>query len=83
MDIIVDSVVNEVRCGHHWIIDRADGRTSRGKCALCGLTREFPNYLSDCLRDAEKYEEWLARQGKKAKKKGNWDVLSDLEEGFY
>lgn len=29
--------------GHHWLIDRADGPTSRGRCKYCRTRREFSN----------------------------------------
>ena len=59
-------------CRHHWKIDAAEARTSQGECLLCQARREFPNYLSDCLIDGdeEKFEEWLARQGRRKSKKG-------------
>ena len=76
--------VRTARCQHYWMLDPAEGRVSQGECLLCGEQKSFPNYLSDCLvdNDQEKFEEWLARQGRKARKaRGNWDVLSELEEG--
>ena len=73
------------RCQHYWLIDPAEGRTSDAECLLCGERRTFPNYLSDCLleSDPEKFEEWLAKEGRRARKekKGNWDILSEIEEG--
>ena len=30
-------------CPHHWIIESAAGPISKGKCKLCGETREFGN----------------------------------------
>lgn len=72
------------RCQHHWMIDPPERRTSYGECLLCRARRTFPNYLSDCLieDDSEKFEEWLAKQGrKKAKSKGSWGILSEIEEG--
>lgn len=71
-------------CRHHWLIDPPESRTSSGECILCRARRTFPNYLSDCLieNDAEKFEEWLAKQGRrKPKAKGSWDILSEIAEG--
>ena len=68
-------------CQHYWMIDPPDSRTSHADCLLCGERREFPNYLSDCLieNDKEKFEEWLAKQGrKKSKGKGDLDILSEI-----
>ena len=31
------------RCAHHWVIDAANGHTSRGVCKRCGQVREFEN----------------------------------------
>ena len=30
-------------CTHHWVIDAANGHTSRGVCQLCNEVREFEN----------------------------------------
>jgi hypothetical protein len=51
-------------CRHYWIIDRATGSSSRGTCRICGARRQFQNYLSDCLANADKegYHEWLNKQ---------------------
>lgn len=71
-------------CQHYWMIDPPETRTSGAECLLCGEKRRFPNYLSDCLieNDREKFEQWLAKQGRrKPKGKGNWDILSEIEEG--
>lgn len=31
-------------CVHHWLIDSPNGRTSRGRCKVCGAERDFRNY---------------------------------------
>lgn len=58
-------------CRHHWRIETAESRTSYGECLLCKARREFHNYLSDCLidNDQEKFEEWLAKEGRRKSKK--------------
>ena len=69
------------RCQHYWMIDPPETRTSEAECLLCGERRRFPNYLSDCLieNDKEKFEEWLAKQGRrKSKGKGDLDILSEI-----
>ena len=70
-------------CHHYWMIDPPDGRTSQGECLLCGDHRVFPNYLSDCLieNDQEKFEEWLAKQGRRKPRRGVDETLSEIEEG--
>jgi hypothetical protein len=72
--------VRTARCQHYWMIDPPETRTSVAECLLCGERRRFPNYLSDCLieNDKEKFEEWLAKQGRrKPKGKGDLDILSE------
>ena len=32
-------------CPHYWVIDAANGHTSRGVCQLCNEVREFENSL--------------------------------------
>lgn len=32
-------------CRHHWVIEPASGPVSKGRCRLCGLEKEFRNYL--------------------------------------
>ena len=62
---------NRYVCQHHWVIDMAAGPVSKGRCQTCGMHREFPNYLSDCLagNDKETYERWLARQGQQGRRR--------------
>ena len=55
---------NKKYCEHHWEIETAQGPVSMGVCRHCGEKREFHNYLSDCLVDKDKYEDWLAKQGR-------------------
>ena len=33
-------------CPHYWVIERADGPESKGRCRICGEMREFKNTLS-------------------------------------
>ncbi len=56
-----DSLDN-VGCMHYWVIDLADGRTSRGKCSRCGAARDFPNYFGDCVTDTDLYERWMSKR---------------------
>ncbi|MDO8567414.1 MAG: hypothetical protein Q7R57_01715 [Dehalococcoidales bacterium] len=34
-------------CHHFWLIDSAKGPTSRGRCKVCGATREFYNAIPE------------------------------------
>lgn len=32
-------------CAHHWHIEAPDGRSSVAVCQLCGVSRDFQNYI--------------------------------------
>jgi len=32
---------------HRWLIDEPNGPTSRGVCKVCGVAKEFKNWLAD------------------------------------
>jgi len=36
---------SENSCHHYWMIETAEGPTSKGRCKFCGEEREFYNYL--------------------------------------
>jgi len=36
-----------VECHHHWIIEPTSGPISYGKCRICGVKKEFKNYLEE------------------------------------
>jgi len=36
-------------CAHYWVIESANGPTSRGVCKFCGEKREFRNSWYDLL----------------------------------
>jgi hypothetical protein len=36
-------------CAHHWVIDMANGPTSRGRCRHCNETRSFYNTFEDVM----------------------------------
>ena len=77
----VQAPAQTARCQHYWMIDAPETRLSNGECLVCGERKRFPNYLSDCLmeNDREKFEEWLAKQGRrKPKGKGDLDILSEI-----
>ena len=40
-----DELEDQVQCRHHWVIQAATGPMSQGVCQLCGLVREFKNYV--------------------------------------
>ena len=40
-------------CGHHWLIDSPGGPTSKGVCRLCGIERQFRNYLEGARWDED------------------------------
>ena len=37
--------LENLECVHYWIIDVPSGPVSKGKCRLCGDSKEFRNYL--------------------------------------
>ena len=39
----VQETTKKEECHHYWVIEVADGPTSRGTCKYCGDTREFLN----------------------------------------
>jgi hypothetical protein len=42
-------------CRHHWVIDAANGPTSRGRCKRCGEERDFFNNPEDALIPREEH----------------------------
>ena len=36
----------EAECCHHWVIESAEGPTSKGVCKYCGSEREFLNWCA-------------------------------------
>jgi len=44
-----------IPCVHFWLIEPANGPTSRGRCNLCGLERDFQNCIPE-LADGYNYE---------------------------
>ena len=38
-------------CRHHWVIETANGPTSRGVCRNCQESKEFNNSIVDLDRD--------------------------------
>ncbi len=41
------------QCGHYWLIDSPGGPTSKGVCRLCGIERQFRNYLENARWDED------------------------------
>lgn len=40
-------------CAHHWLIESAKGKNSRGVCRVCGAVKEFDNRGVDFFYDPE------------------------------
>lgn len=38
-------------CQHHWVIEPANGRISRGECQVCHEVKEFHNSIGDLERE--------------------------------
>ena len=37
--------VTRKKCIHHWVIETANGPTSKGVCGECGATKDFHNSI--------------------------------------
>ena len=51
---------NKDKCCHYWIIEPADGPTSRGICRLCGAEKEFDSFGPDSL---SRWDRSIAKSG--------------------
>ena len=43
----------KAQCSHHWIIEIAQGPTSKGVCKYCGEEKEFLNSWQDSLWEGD------------------------------
>ncbi len=44
METVLEAVSSpSAICIHHWLIETQSGSVSRGKCKLCGASRDFRN----------------------------------------
>lgn len=44
--VIAEPEVLEIQsCQHEWMIDSPNGPSSHGICHLCGVEKDFPNYI--------------------------------------
>jgi hypothetical protein len=78
----IQEVEAETQCKHHWVIEEAEDRVSRGLCKICGARKEFKNFLPDCVgATEEEYEEWLSRQRDHVKASRMADVSSSEKVG--
>lgn len=39
------------KCCHFWVIEAPAGPISQGVCQLCGMKKDFDNYLTACLKE--------------------------------
>ena len=46
-DIAEEGLVAKDECHHYWLIESAEGPTSKGVCKFCGAEKEFSNSLQD------------------------------------
>lgn len=37
-------------CHHHWVIEAANGPTSKGVCKRCGIRKEFSNSVQEYIK---------------------------------
>ncbi|MFC2065535.1 hypothetical protein ACFLUO_00725 [Chloroflexota bacterium] len=41
--------INKDECNHYWLIDSAEGPTSKGVCKFCSAEKEFFNSFQDFM----------------------------------
>ena len=41
-------------CAHHWVLESPSGSVSRGRCRVCGTTKEFRNSTPDHVWEEER-----------------------------
>jgi len=72
-------------CDHYWIIEGAVGPVSKGVCNLCGVQKEFKNYLTDCLPESsQEYRKLLSGHGDdKEVEPGQEDTLARVSRLYY
>ncbi len=47
----------EQDCPHYWLIEPADGPTSRGECKYCGAVKDFYNSFPEFIYNRTVLEE--------------------------
>lgn len=50
------------KCQHRWIIETPHGKTSRGLCKRCGVTKRFPNAADDAIARSGGLGRWSANR---------------------
>ncbi len=48
-----EAVKQKDECHHHWVIESARGKNSKGKCRLCGKIKDFDNRGTEFYYDQE------------------------------
>lgn len=48
-----ESVREKGGCAHHWLIETARGKNSKGVCRLCGANKDFDNRGVEFFYDQE------------------------------
>ena len=46
---VQEKLAELMKCTQHWVIEAANGHTSRGICQLCNEVREFENSIEKSL----------------------------------
>jgi hypothetical protein len=52
---VLERPIAKTTCKHHWLIEPANGPTSRGICKLCGEVKLFDNVLADLLSSVDTF----------------------------
>jgi hypothetical protein len=52
---VLERPITRGTCKHHWLIEPANGPSSRAACKLCGEVKVFDNVLADLLSSSDRY----------------------------
>ena len=50
------------KCQHRWMIETPHGKTSRGHCKRCGVTKRFRNAADDAIARSGGLGRWSANR---------------------
>jgi len=46
-NVMVESGPSYLQCTHHWVIETPSGPASLGYCKVCGIEKEFQNFIEN------------------------------------
>jgi hypothetical protein len=68
---VLERPVARAACKHHWLIEPANGPTSKGVCKLCGEVKLFDNVLAELLSPVDSFTPFNLRGPKDDEDEGN------------